>query len=159
MKSSNWTSAEIDRVYPDPNSPVRQAIVAMMSTWQRMVLFGLKSHEERQEVVDGIVALIAHRPIPESRGDRSSTPTRVWAPAHLYYRVSSIARVRPDYDSSDQGWKVNAREGRIVGVRGGYMIVRFDTSIEGAPSEFRGRPHDIEVDISHINPQPKIDGK
>lgn len=159
MKNTNWVSAEIDRVYPDQDSSVRQGIVAMMSTWHRMVLFNLKSQEERQEVIDAVVALTAHKPIPEVNKSTPSSKSRVWAPANLYYRMSSVARVRPDYDSSDQGWKVNAREGRIVGVRGGYMIVKFDNEIDGAPSEFRGRPRDIEVDISHINFPPKIEGK
>lgn len=152
MTRKDWVSAEIDRVYPDPESQIRQSVIALMSTWQRMVVFGLKSAAERQEVIEAFSALAAQKAIPDPARTRSESvsKSRVWAPANMYYRMSSIARVRPDYDDSDDGWKVNAREGRIIGVRGGYMIIRFDNEVEGAPLEFRGRPADIQVDISHL---------
>ena len=148
--SKNWISAELDRVYPDPESIERKSLNALLYTWQRMVSFGLKSVKTREEVLAAFLALAENRSIPDSLVHDSEQDTRVWAPAGRYYRMSNIARVRPDFSSDEDAWMFSAREGRIVGIRGGYMIIRFSDEIDGAPSEYRGRPADIEVDISHI---------
>lgn len=142
--------AELDRVYPDPSDPVRKGVVALLSTWDRMVMVDLKTQEDRRQAIDAFSALVQKRSIPEPEA-RQSENSPVWAPASQYYRMSTKARVRPDYASGDNSWKFNAREGQIVGVRGGYMIVKFDTDIKGAPSELRARPRDFEVDISHLS--------
>lgn len=143
-----WALAELDRAMPDTESRVRQAVVALLSTWNRMAAIGLSTEDERTEALEAFRLLCSGERLPEPDG--SAAVPRVWGPADLYYNVAPVLRTRTDLVQGADGWRVNGREGTLVGVRGGYFIVRFTEELDGGPQEYRGRPTDFEADVTDL---------
>lgn len=87
--------------------------------------------------------------------DDSDGSDRVWGPASQYHSYTSVGRVRiPDESQREDTWKVQGRTGVIIGKRHGYFIMEFNDNlvgVEGMPMEYRGRPTDFEVDITHLH--------
>ena len=150
MARMKWAQQELERAYPDPESPVRQMVTALLSMWARVHTYtrGTEQTRVQQEAVEVFALLTYGRPLNDS-GDPE--PARVWGDAVRYHGVSEIARVRQNYDTSVDGWKFNGREGTIVGIRHGDVIVEFTTPLEGAPSNGRFRLTDLESDITHLS--------
>lgn len=140
-----WARGELDKVYPDPDNKVRQAVTALLSVWTRVDL--PMSGEERADAVTTFYNLAQMRPLtkPEPEG-----PKRIWGSASQYGINAQYARVKPDAVHKDDLWKFDDRVGEIVGLRRGVMTIVFLDSRAGAPPGHQASIHNFEVDISHL---------
>jgi hypothetical protein len=144
-----WAVGEVDSRYPDPETPERKCLYALLHVWERLESFAgeTKQQPDRDEVLDAFVKLV--------RGETIADPDlveakRAWAPAGQFVEVGASARVRTDYEDGPDGWRLNGRTGRIVGLRRGSVVLEFDKPLEGAPDGFRGTVKDVEVDITAL---------
>ena len=152
-----WALGELEKAYPSPDNLTRQAVTAMLNIWGRMTLFAGTQHANinREEALDVFMKLARGQTLgveatlaPSAEGEPEVA--RTWWPAKTYGSMSRVARVRPDYDPSVDGWKLNGRVGAIVDLRGGRMAVDFFETLAGAPGHLRGTVADFEVDLSHL---------
>jgi hypothetical protein len=141
-----WARAELEKVYPSADDPVRQAITALLSVWTRVDL-AIKDADLRSEAIDAFSRLARMIPL-----DKRGTPeaARVWGPASQYGLQCRYARVKIDAVHKDDLWKFNDRVAEINGIRRGIMTVTFLEPRDGAPDGYQGTVHEFEVDITHM---------
>jgi hypothetical protein len=140
----DWALKRLDAKYPG-ESDTKKAVTALLSVWVRIPREQQKSLD-RDAALKDFVDLVDGTDIIEEVPENN----RVWGPASQYHTYSQNARVRTDYDTSSQGWKFNGREGVIIAVRRGSMIIEFSDALSGAPAELRDVPSSFEVDITHL---------
>lgn len=152
-----WALGELEKAYPSPDNLTRQAVTAMLNVWGRMTLFAGTQHANinREEALDVFTTLARGQMLdvettPESGAEDAPEVVRSWWPAKTYGSMSRVARVRSDYDTSVDGWKLNGRVGTVVDLRDGRMAVDFFDVVAGAPGHLRGTVADFEVDLSHL---------
>ena len=152
-----WALGELEKAYPSPDNLTRQAVTAMLNVWGRMTLFVGTQHAKinREEALDVFTTLARGQTLgaetkPESGAEGEPDIARSWWPAKTYGSMSRVARVRSDYDTSVDGWKLNGRVGTVVDLRDGRMAVDFFDVVAGAPGHLRGTVADFEVDLSHL---------
>jgi hypothetical protein len=148
-----WARAELEKVYPDPDNKVRQAVTALLSVWTRVDV--PLQEAQAQEAVEAFARLAQMTPL-----DKKAVPeaARIWGPASQYALQCRYARVKHDAVLKDDLWKYNDRVGEINGIRRGVMTVTFLEPREGAPGVYQGTVHAFDVDISHLV-QLKDEGK
>ena len=145
----SWAMKQVDAKYPSSDSPSRQTLIALMSVWTRMQQMHGDSLDEITVVDDFRKLCHSENLIPlEVVNDESSV---VWGPASQFHAYNDMARTRVDLKSGDDAWKLNGRTGVIVGKRNGYFIIEFNDALDGAPIQYRGRPDDFEIDITHLS--------
>jgi hypothetical protein len=140
-----WARAELEKVYPEPDHPVRKAVTALLSVWTRV---DDMSDDDQVDAIDAFARLAALMPLdkPVFEG-----PQRIWAPASQYAAHGvTIARVKLDTIPADARWMLEDRVGEIISLRRGILTIKFTDERAGAPVEFRGTVHDFDVDIAHL---------
>ena len=147
----SWALGELENEYPDPNNKNRKMITALLTMWNNVAMMDNDLLDD-EAVLDDFASLIRGKSL------KTDTPeeARAWAPASQYATYSSRARVRPDYDTGADGWKLNGREGEIITIRRGELIVRFDEELPGAPAEIRAGLAAFDVDISHLKRKDEL---
>ena len=152
-----WALGELEKAYPSPDNLTRQAVTSLLNVWGRMAMFADTQHVNinREEALDVFTRLARGQTLgveatPKHSAESEPEVARSWWPAKTYGSRSRVARVRPDYDTSVDGWKLNGRVGAVVDLRGGRMAVDFFEALAGAPGHFRGNVADFEVDLSHL---------
>ena len=117
-------------------------VTALLSVWTR-VGDEDKKGLDRDDALRAFTALVNGETLVE----KVEEVPRKWVPAKTYSHLTTVARVRSDYDPGPDGWKLNGRIGSVQAVRRGNLILHFDDGLEGAPVEFRSDINDFEVDI------------
>lgn len=140
-----WARGELDKVYPDPDNKVRQAVTALLSVWTRVDAPLTKDQQTEAATVFFNLAQMRPLEVPQERG-----PRRVWASASQYAGSAKYARVRLDSVPEAEQWKFADRVGEIVGIRRGYVTLVFLDVRDGAPPGHQGSIKEFDVDISHL---------
>lgn len=143
-----WARGELDKVYPDPDNKIRQAVTALLSVWTRVDV--PLDNGAQDEAVDVFSKLALMNPLPDPPA-QDSGPQRIWGSASQHAMSCKYARVRLDMIPQVDRWKYTDRVGEIVGLRRGLITLVFLDGRDGAPGGHQAPVNEFEVDIAHLS--------